>query len=141
MFRFAALAAVCLMASAEALAQDAPAAAPAHPRPWQLTDDSIEARIAQGVVRHLQRCWRSTADLGPDVRVTRAFTLNQDGSLAGAPQVRSPRGWLTRDQREGVRRAVEAVRNCDPFPLARDDELPRHYDLWREHEVTFGVLP
>lgn len=139
MFRFAAFVAVCLMASAEALAQDAPPPAPTHARPWQLTDASIEARIAQVVRTHLQRCWRSTADLGPHVSVTLAFTLNQDGSLASAPQVRSPRGWLTRDQREGARRAVEAVHSCDPFPLASDAELGAHYDIWREQEVTFAI--
>jgi hypothetical protein len=139
MLRFVILAAICLLAPTPILAQDAPPSAHARPQARQLPFQGQEARINQVTIAHLQRCWRSTADLGPHISVTLAFTLNEDGSLAGQPRVLHPRGWLTRDQLEGVRRAIEAVRRCDPLPLADDAELAGRYDLWREYQVTFAT--
>lgn len=143
MFRFAALFAVSLMASATAFAQDAPPATQVRPpRQLRFGPTPIEQAIASAVIRHLQGCWQSTADLGPDISVTVRFALNEDGSIDGAPRVMYPRPWaFSHAEREAVRRALEAVRRCDPFPLADDPELAAHYDAWRQQEVTFASPP
>jgi hypothetical protein len=141
MFRITALVAFCLMAPGVVFGQEAPPPENPHVRrasPYYL-DDSIEARVARAVSGHLNRCWRSTADLGPNISVTLALTLNEDGSFSGAPRVLYPRGWLTRTQREAVRRAVEAVNRCEPLPLANDAEFAANYEVWREQEVTFAA--
>lgn len=73
--------------------------------------DAIRAAIEQN--------WRAPADL-PDpahlvVRVR--FEINADGSLAGTPEVVSPRGAIDSSQRTAVENALRAVRLSQPLPV------------------------
>jgi hypothetical protein len=102
---------------------------------------SFEDRARSLVDRHLQRCWRLPDDLPDPERliVTLSFQLNRNGSLNGQPTLVRPRAVSSLDpaMNEAVRRAMSAVRQCDPFPLADDPVVGEHFEIWREQEVTF----
>jgi hypothetical protein len=102
---------------------------------------SAEDRARSLVDRHLQRCWRLPDDLPDPERliVTLSFQLNRNGSLNGQPTLVRPRAVSSLDpaMNEAVRRAMSAVRQCDPFPLADDPVVGEHFEIWREQEVTF----
>jgi hypothetical protein len=102
---------------------------------------SAEDRARSLVDRHLQRCWRLPDDLPDPERliVTLSFQLNRNGSLNGQPTLVRPRAVSSLDpaMNEAVRRAMSAVHQCDPFPLADDPVVGEHFEIWREQEVTF----
>lgn len=72
---------------------------------------------------HVQRCWRAPADLPyPERLIVKVrIRLNADGSLAGPPELVSPRSLAGVDPatRVAAEAAMRAVRVCDPFPVAR----------------------
>lgn len=80
-------------------------------------------------------CWRSTQDL-PDwenLDVTIQFRLDAKGYLLGQPRVIKSARPQNSDPfiRAAVERAIRAVSNCQPFPLADSD-----YDLWRNEDFN-----
>jgi|CXWL01.1.fsa_nt_gi hypothetical protein len=105
---------------------------------------SLEARATALTLSLLERCWRSTEDMPDPERliVVVEVRLNRNGSLNGQPTLISPaRGAATFNplMAEAVRRAQQAVRQCDPFSrLAEDPIVGEHYDLWRVQQVRFG---
>jgi len=102
---------------------------------------SVEDRARALVDRHLQRCWRMPDDLPDPERlvVVVGFQLNRNGTLNGQPRVISPRNYtFDAPMNEAVNRAVRAVRQCDPYPLADDPIVGEHFDIWREQEIRFG---
>lgn len=102
---------------------------------------SVEDRARSLVDRHLQRCWRMPDDL-PDAErliVVVGFQLNRNGTLNGQPRVISPRNYtFDAPMAEAVNRALRAVRQCDPYPLAEDPIVGEHFEIWREQEIRFG---
>ena len=80
-------------------------------------------------------CWRSTQDL-PDwesLDVTVQFRIDAKGFLLGQPRVIKSARPINSDpyMRAAAERAVRAISNCQPFPLA-----DRDYDLWRNEDFN-----
>lgn len=68
-----------------------------------------------------------------EVRVVVRMTLNQDGTLLGAPSVvEAPAGRYSRRAPES---ALTALRRCAPYELP-----PEKYDAWREVEIRFDPI-
>jgi hypothetical protein len=71
--------------------------------------------------------------------VTVEFELNRDGSLRRRARVIQPRGYSAdASMRAAADRAIRAVRDCDPFPLANDPVTEPHYEMWRQVTMTFS---
>jgi colicin import membrane protein len=86
--------------------------------------DLLRARLAQ--------CW--SPPLGwtdpAEVRVVLMLELNEDGSVAGTPQVlEAPPGSYATTAPES---ALRAVRRCAPYNLPAEK-----YDAWKQVKVTF----
>jgi hypothetical protein len=86
--------------------------------------DLLRARLA--------KCW--SPPLGwtdpAEVRVVLMLDLNQDGSVAGTPQVlEAPAGSYATTAPES---ALRAVRRCAPYELPAEK-----YDAWKQVKVTF----
>jgi colicin import membrane protein len=86
--------------------------------------DALRSKLAQ--------CWNPP--LGwtdpSQVRVVLMINLNQDGSVAGDPQVvEAPQGQYSDTAPES---ALRAVRRCAPYILPADK-----YDAWKQVKVTF----
>lgn len=107
---------------------------------------TLQARANSIAYQELRRCWRTVADMPDPERlvVVVTFRLNRDGSLNGQPDVTSPGNYTFDPQMaEAVRRAVSAIRVCDQRAsfarLASDPLVGEHYELWRDHEITFSL--
>lgn len=84
----------------------------------------MTASETDAINSHVQRCWRAPADLPyPERLIVKVrIRLNADGSLAGPPELVSPRslGGVDPATRVAAEAAMRAVRVCDPFPVARN---------------------
>ena len=107
-----------------------PAPTGPRPRPSLGAGTEMTASESDAIYAHLTRCWRAPAD-SPDPQrlvVKVRILLNADGSLAGAPELVSPRSVAGADSalRNAAENAVRAVQVCDPFPVApnRTQRLP-----------------
>jgi hypothetical protein len=116
------------------------ASSPANVDSARGTPDSQTGAVAQGddaslvalLQRQLYGCWSPPVGLleakNLVVRVT--FSLNRDGFLSGAPQVKTAgSGPLFQAAAES---AVRAIRKCTPVKLPADK-----YESWKELEITF----
>ena len=79
----------------------------------------------------MRSCWNLLpSEIESRLSVRLLVNLNQDGSVAGSPQIleqdNSPIGIAI------ARAAVTAVRKCGPYRLAAEK-----YDNWRQVDVTF----
>jgi hypothetical protein len=86
--------------------------------------DALRARISQ--------CW--SPPIGwtdpSEVRVVMKMDLNQDGSVAGNPQVvAAPGGRYAQTAPES---AARAIRRCAPYVLP-----PEKYAEWQEIQIVF----
>jgi hypothetical protein len=108
-----------------------------------MTPMELGARASAVARQHLRGCWEAPVDRRPASRsVTVRFSLNEDGSLNGRPELVSPRGyWIDRSLRTAAERALTAVEECAPYPFADDPVLARHYEIWRELEFVFALTP
>jgi len=93
----------------------------------KMTADELDALRAK-----LAQCW--SPPLGwtdpAQVRVVLMLNLNQDGTVAGDPQVlEAPQGQYAETAPES---ALRAVRRCAPYNLPADK-----YDAWKQVKVTF----
>jgi biopolymer transport protein ExbD len=104
------------------------------------TPDSQRGAVVQGddaslaalLRRQLYGCWSPPVGLSDakDLVVRVTFSLNRDGSLSGAPQVKpTASGPLFQVAAES---AVRAIRRCTPLKLPAD-----RYESWKEMEVAF----
>ena len=100
------------------------------------TTDPQRGEVAQADVaelftllhRQLGGCW--AIPVGAKAAATVRFSLNRDGSLAGAPTLVKT---TTYAQSQAVAEsALLAVQRCAPFKLPADK-----YELWKEVEVVF----
>ena len=86
------------------------------------------ARILALLQRQLHACW--APPVGANATATVRFSLNRDGSLAGAPTLVKT---TTDAQSQAVAEsALLAVRRCAPLKLPADK-----YELWKEVMVVF----
>lgn len=93
----------------------------------KMTADELDALRSK-----LAQCW--SPPLGwtdpAQVRVILMINLNQDGSVAGTPDViEAPQGQYADTAPES---ALRAVRRCAPYNLPADK-----YDAWKQVKVTF----
>ncbi len=144
------VAALVLAPYTASFAQDMPApeavVASDPERSGMVTSETVtpEARLRALLRRHLMQCWRSPIDLPEPSRlaVTVRFSLNEDGTLSREPRVVAPRrSWFQPHVRTAVDRAVDAVRQCSPYPMATDPFLADRYEMWREVELSFAPPP
>lgn len=97
---------------------------------------STKASLFQAVARQLRPHWQPPS--GPDVEkiVTKVrFSLNPDGSLAGAPSVAGQRGVTDTNRAQAGRhgeQAVRAVQLAAPFDLPQE-----YYEAWKVITVDF----
>jgi outer membrane biosynthesis protein TonB len=99
----------------------------------QGADDALAATLVDALRQRLAECW----SVPPGAREAKIvvkvrFSLNQDGSVAGMPQVLNDSG----DALFGVtaQSAISAVMECQLY-----DFLPREkYSLWRDITINFN---
>lgn len=91
---------------------------------------SARASIVQSISRQLEPYWDAPPGLDADQLVTiLAFRLNEDGTLAGRPQVVSQSGITDSNRPQAplhAERAIRAVQRAAPFDLP--DE---YYNVWK----------
>lgn len=97
----------------------------------RLTMSEIDAFKAQ-----MQRCWSVPAGApnAEQLIVKIKVYLNQDGSLAGPPELMDRTQMLTGGSyyRAAAESAVRAIRMCQPFKMPADK-----YTSWRELDIRF----
>ena len=97
---------------------------------------SAKASLLQGIVREIKPHWQPPS--GPDVDqlVSKVrFRLNQDGSLAGRPQLVGQRGENATNRAQAGRHGEQAIR---AIQLAAPFDLPdQYYDAWKTVTLDF----
>jgi outer membrane biosynthesis protein TonB len=98
-------------------------------------DAKMTADEMAALRERMKSCWNppqgATSHL--ELRTVVRVELNEDGSLAGVPQVlEAPGGTYSQSAPESV---VRAIRRCEPYSLPADK-----YDAWREIEITFDPV-
>lgn len=104
-------------------------------RPTLSETFALEQRAQALVRQHIDGCWREQR--GSPTIVHALVTLNEDGSLLGQPNFVRIQFGSRREKELAVRRALEAILQCAPFPLAADPALGEHYEMWRQIELVF----
>jgi TonB C terminal len=89
-------------------------------------------RDVTALYNRLQACWNPAS--GSDPAVTVILKLKQNGTLDGEPRVVPGSGAAPQDA--AIKRALEAVKRCQPFRLS-----PGTYEGWKEIQVTFQPVP
>lgn len=111
-----------------------------QPAPAAPSEQRLQDQASALIVRTMNTCWRMPTDLPDSQRliVTVRFNLRPDGTLESPPQVVSPRNYqFDPNMLEAANRALLAVRRCAPYPMATDQVLKDHYELWHQLEFTF----
>jgi len=91
---------------------------------------SAKASVIQALIRQIRPHWTAPQGVDAELLVTELdFDLNEDGSLKGAPRIRSQSGETdsNRPQRSlHAERAIRAVQLAAPFDLP-----PEYYNAWK----------
>ena len=91
---------------------------------------SAKASVIQALIRQIRPHWTAPQGVDAELLVTELdFDLNEDGSLKGAPRIRSQAGETdsNRPQRSlHAERAIRAVQLAAPFDLP-----PEYYNAWK----------
>ena len=91
---------------------------------------SAKASIQQALARQVKPHWSAPQGLEVELLVTLLdFDLNPDGSLKGAPRIRSQSGETDANRAQKAvhaERAIRAVRLAAPFDLP-----PEYYEAWK----------
>ena len=98
-------------------------------------DAKMTADEMSALRERMKSCWNPPqgATSHVELRTVVKVELNEDGSLAGVPQIiEAPSGTYARSAPESV---VRAIRRCEPYTLPAEK-----YDEWREIEITFDPV-
>ncbi len=100
--------------------------------------------ISKAHVRRLQ-CFRSYDDLAnaDTLVVILEWDMDRNGAMRGQPRRIEPRVIPpgNPEMRVAVDRAINAVRQCDPFPFADDPRIGQRYEVWRTIRMRFTASP
>ena len=99
----------------------------------QGADDRLVGTIIDALVSKVKQCWNippGAREANMSIRIR--FSLNQDGTLAGTPQVENSSADPIFDAT--ARSAVAALIECQAYELPQD-----RYDLWRENVLDFNT--
>lgn len=96
-------------------------------------DQTLSMSELDAFRRHVQKCWNVLPGAGnmESVMVVLRIRLNQDGTLAAQPELKTPP--TTPIMRATAESAMRAVITCAPFKMFR----PQTYPVWRDMEVGF----
>jgi outer membrane biosynthesis protein TonB len=99
----------------------------------QGTDDALAATLVDALRQRLTQCWSVPAGAREaNITVKVKFFLNQDGSVAGSPQVLNPNPDPI--FAATAQSAVSAVMECQLY-----DFLPREkFDIWKDITINFN---
>jgi outer membrane biosynthesis protein TonB len=99
----------------------------------QGTDDALAATLVDALRQRLTQCWSVPPGAREaDITVKVKFFLNQDGSVAGTPQVLNPNSDPI--FAATAQSAVSAVMECQLY-----DFLPREkFDIWKDITINFN---
>lgn len=96
-------------------------------------DQTLSMSELDAFKRHVQKCWNVLPGAGnmESVMVVLRIRLNQDGTLAAQPELKT--AVTSPIMRAMAESAVRAVTTCAPFKMFR----PQTYPVWRDMEVGF----
>ena len=98
----------------------------------QGTDDQLVGTILDALVSKVKQCWNVPPGAREaDMTVRIQFLLNQDGTIAGAPEVKNYTADPIFDAT--ARSAVAALIECQAYELPQD-----RYDLWKDNTLDFN---
>jgi len=98
----------------------------------QGTDDQLVGTIVDALVSKVRQCWNvppGAREANMTIRIH--FSLNQDGSIAGTPDVQNYNADPIFDAT--ARSAVAALIECQAYDLPQD-----RYDLWKDNTLDFN---
>lgn len=98
----------------------------------QGADDQLVGTIVDALVSKVKQCWNvppGAREANMSIRIH--FSLNQDGSIAGTPDVQNYNADPIFDAT--ARSAVAALIECQAYDLPQD-----RYDLWKDNTLDFN---